>query len=671
MLELFHLLLDWVAAHPLWSGLVIFLVAMSESLAIVGLIVPGVMIMFGIGALIASGAIAFWPALGWAVAGAVVGDGLSFWLGRHFSDRLTRIWPFSRHPQTLERGIAFFERYGGKSVAFGRFFGPVRAVIPLVAGAMGMRPLRFLAANVLSALAWAPAYLLPGIVFGASLELASEVAFRLVLLLLLLVLFLWLVLHLLRTLFRLLHPHAGRWVEALLRWSRLHPKLGEIAAALADPAHPEAKGLSTLASLLVLTTLLFTLILGAVLDASAISGLDHTVLNALQSLRSPWADHLMTALTRLTDTNTLAGLSLGVLAYLAWRGHRRTLLYWLAAIGFAILVPSLLKNLLQIPRPDMLAIPPGSYSFPSGHTLKATVLYGFLSVMIARPIHSGWRWIPYAAAALAAGGVALSRLYLGVHWLSDVLGSLCLGLAWVALLAIAYNRHTRPETHWAGLAGASLLILGVTLAVETHLHHSERVARYQPAREPIRIQRIQWWQDPQVAGQPGYREDTQSRHDHPLNIQFAGAPADLEQALHERGWRRAGVLSWENLLRLLSPSLPLAQMPVLPQVHNARHEALVLERADTTRGRLVLRLWPTRIRLSPTGQPLWIGNVSHQEKRVIAASFSFATTGGDFHTPLARLIEDLQDSRLPHRVHDGLLWVGTPDTTGTAVMPPG
>ncbi|MEW7976370.1 MAG: phosphatase PAP2 family protein [Candidatus Sedimenticola endophacoides] len=671
MLELFHLLLDWVAAHPLWSGLVIFLAAMSESLAIVGLIVPGVMIMFGIGALIASGAIAFWPALGWAVAGAVVGDGLSFWLGRHFSDRLTRIWPFSRHPQTLERGIAFFERYGGKSVAFGRFFGPVRAVIPLVAGAMGMRPLRFLAANVLSALAWAPAYLLPGIVFGASLELASEVAFRLVLLLLLLVLFLWLVLHLVRTLFRLLHPHAGRWVEALLRWSRLHPKLGEIAAALADPAHPEAKGLSILASLLVLTTLLFTLILGAVLDASAISGLDHTVLNALQSLRSPWADHLMTALTRLSDTNTVAGLSLGVLAYLAWRGHRRTLLYWLAAIGFALLVPSLLKNLLQIPRPDLLAIPPSSYSFPSGHTLKATVLYGFLSVMIARPIHSGWRWIPYAAAALAASGVALSRLYLGVHWLSDVLGSLSLGLAWVALLAIAYNRHTRPETHWAGLAGASLLILGVTLAVETHLHHSERVARYQPTREPIRIQRIQWWQDPRVAGQPGYREDTQSRHDHPLNIQFAGAPADLERALHERGWRRAGVLSWENLLRLLSPSLPLAQMPVLPQVHNARHEALVLERTDATRGRLVLRLWPTRIRLSPTGQPLWIGNVSHQEKRVIAASFSFATTGGDFHTPLARLIEDLQDSRLPHRVHDGLLWVSTPDATGTAVMPPG
>ncbi|MES9896122.1 MAG: VTT domain-containing protein, partial [Candidatus Thiodiazotropha endolucinida] len=94
--------------------------------------------------------------------------------------RLRGFWPFNRHPATLQRGITFFQRYGGKSVALGRFFGPVRAIIPLVAGMLGMPPLRFLAANILSALVWAPAYLLPGIVFGASLELASEVAFRLV-----------------------------------------------------------------------------------------------------------------------------------------------------------------------------------------------------------------------------------------------------------------------------------------------------------------------------------------------------------------------------------------------------------------------------------------------------------------------------------------------------------
>ncbi|MCW8921790.1 MAG: DedA family protein, partial [Sedimenticola sp.] len=180
MTEFFQQILAWVSLHPGWSYSVIFLTAMAESLAFVGLIVPGVAIMFGIGALIAGGAIAFWPTMGWAVAGAVAGDGLSFWLGRHYQQRLTSIWPFNRHPKSLQRGTEFFEKYGGKSVALGRFFGPIRAVIPLIAGMMGMSPLRFVVANVLSALAWAPLYLLPGIVFGASLELASEVAMRLV-----------------------------------------------------------------------------------------------------------------------------------------------------------------------------------------------------------------------------------------------------------------------------------------------------------------------------------------------------------------------------------------------------------------------------------------------------------------------------------------------------------
>ena len=84
MSEIFDQVLQWVALHPVWAGLVVFLVAMTESLAIVGVIVPGVAMMFGIGALIAAGALDFWAACAWAVVGAVLGDSLSFYLGRHF-----------------------------------------------------------------------------------------------------------------------------------------------------------------------------------------------------------------------------------------------------------------------------------------------------------------------------------------------------------------------------------------------------------------------------------------------------------------------------------------------------------------------------------------------------------------------------------------------------------
>ncbi|MGD8617175.1 MAG: DedA family protein, partial [Gammaproteobacteria bacterium] len=151
MSGLFEQVLSWVSLHPVWAGIIVFLVAMAESLAIVGVLVPGVAMMFGVGALISAGALEFWPTVAWAVAGAVLGDGLSFFLGRHFQDHLPGLWPFSRHPEMLQRGIDFFQRYGGKSVVFGRFVGPVRAVIPLVAGMLRMPPGRFLAANVASA----------------------------------------------------------------------------------------------------------------------------------------------------------------------------------------------------------------------------------------------------------------------------------------------------------------------------------------------------------------------------------------------------------------------------------------------------------------------------------------------------------------------------------------
>ncbi len=159
----------------------------------------------------------------------------------------------------------------------------------------------------------------------------------------------------------------------------------------------------------------------------------------------------MIYITRLADDGVVLSLIIGVLLFLIWRGHRRTALYWLAAALFCLIAGPLLKMGLQIPRPEVVTLAPDSYAFPSGHTLRAVVLYGFLSVIVARPLSLSRRWLPYGVAVLVAVAVALSRLYLGVHWLSDVLGSIALGLAWVAVLAMAYHRHTQIESRWGSL----------------------------------------------------------------------------------------------------------------------------------------------------------------------------------------------------------------------------
>ena len=164
--------LDLIAAHSEWAAAVMFVTAFGESFAFVSLAFPGTTLLIAAGALISAGTLPYTPIIAGAVLGAVLGDTISYWIGRRFGDAIGRVWPFSRNPDLLPRGIAFFERHGGKSVFIGRFFGPVRAVIPLAAGLMRMPRRLFWVANVASALVWAPMLLLAG-------DLAGEVGGRL------------------------------------------------------------------------------------------------------------------------------------------------------------------------------------------------------------------------------------------------------------------------------------------------------------------------------------------------------------------------------------------------------------------------------------------------------------------------------------------------------------
>jgi membrane protein DedA with SNARE-associated domain len=157
-----HEIVDFIGRHASWAGPIMFGLSFGESFAFLSLFFPGTTIMVAAGAFIPSGTLSFWPLVIGCITGAIAGDAISFWLGRRYGYLIARAWPFSRHPELLARGFAFFERHGGKSVFVGRFFGPLRAVIPLVAGIVKMPSRRFWVANVSSALVWAPVLLLPG-----------------------------------------------------------------------------------------------------------------------------------------------------------------------------------------------------------------------------------------------------------------------------------------------------------------------------------------------------------------------------------------------------------------------------------------------------------------------------------------------------------------------------
>jgi membrane protein DedA with SNARE-associated domain len=160
--ELVQPALGFISAHAQWAAAVMFVTAFGESFAFLSLLFPGTTLLIAAGTLMSDGTLPYAPVLIGAVAGATLGDSVSYWIGRRFGGGIARLWPFSRNPETLPAGIRFFERHGGKSVFIGRFFGPMRAVVPLAAGLLQMPRGWFWLTNIASALVWAPMLLFVG-----------------------------------------------------------------------------------------------------------------------------------------------------------------------------------------------------------------------------------------------------------------------------------------------------------------------------------------------------------------------------------------------------------------------------------------------------------------------------------------------------------------------------
>lgn len=169
-------ILAFIKPNPGWATFVIGLTAFAESFVFLSLLFPGTAILVAAGTLVAAGVLDPVSTVIAGIVGAVLGDSISFWLGQKFGPVLPRIWPFRTHPERLTRGMVFFERNGGSSVFVGRFFGPLRAVIPLAAGMMHMPTARFYAANILSAAVWAPALVFSGALLGRSLSADENIS---------------------------------------------------------------------------------------------------------------------------------------------------------------------------------------------------------------------------------------------------------------------------------------------------------------------------------------------------------------------------------------------------------------------------------------------------------------------------------------------------------------
>lgn len=479
--ETFQPLVDWMAQNPVWLLFGIFAVSMIESLAVVGAIIPGVLSLFLVGIAAGKIGLGLGPSLAAGILGAVAGDGLSFYLGHLFKDSLRQTWPFSRYPNAMENGEKFFTRHGGKSIIIGRFFGPLRAMVPLIAGMMNMHPWHFLAFNIASAIAWAPFYILPGYLTGAALNTTLPEDFYLIMGV--------------STAFA-----AGAMVLFHVCSQRLQPgsTLYDFIE-LKKEESPFFRALWTyltqhhstaefpLASLMLFIVSLLGFIVWSWLTLlnPDMAHLDQILLGFAGELRNEVFDPVLISLTMLGDEAFLY-LSFTILVGTMALLHRPLFALHLVIAGLATAATTHgLKVMFATPRPDLLLTLPHTLSYPSGHSSGITVFYGLVASFIAQNLLPTMRWKVYLSFGIPILLVAFSRVLLGAHWLTDIIGGVLLGLALCGLTRTIYSRWA--ETHAPALSGSRnvrVMVGGVTvwvivtIAYQSYFFNDE-IERYQ------------------------------------------------------------------------------------------------------------------------------------------------------------------------------------------------
>jgi len=415
-------LTQWLAGHPQWLGLALLIVACMECLAVVGLIIPGTVLVFAIAVLAGSGVLSLGETLLLGFIGGLIGDLLSYALGRRYHQGIRSLRGLRDHPEWLVQAEHYFQRYGVASLLVGRFIGPLRPMLPMTAGMLDMPFGRFLLVSLCAAAGWSMAYLLPGWSAGAAIRLPLEEGF----------------------------------------WSEAGIVVGALLTLIAATAFGSLRGLRWVSALSA--GLGVAILLGLFFGWPHLKELDEGLLAVIQGARSTTFDRIMVIVTRAGDFHTqLWAAVLLCLLLLVARQWRAALFAILTLLGTA-LANSALKATFARVRPEVLMEPLSSYSFPSGHSSAAFAFFLTLGVLAGRGQPPRLRLAWLVLASLPATAIALSRVYLGVHWTTDVtagaLLAACICAASLTLVQWRSPLHAMAPRVWWLILPACLGLLG-------------------------------------------------------------------------------------------------------------------------------------------------------------------------------------------------------------------
>ena len=381
----------WLAANPSWLSAAIFLIAFIECLAIAGIVVPGTVVLFAVAALAGSGILPLSEVLLLGFLGGILGDVVSYFIGRRFHQGIRRLPGLRTHPEWIGSAETYFQRYGIASLLVGRFIGPLRPMLPMVAGMFDMPFPRFAAVSLLAAAGWSIAYLLPGWAAGAAVRLPLP---------------------------------EGFWPQAAVIGGGLAVLVGvSIQTSLRSKQY--ATEIMAVTSAILLAGIFF--------GWPHLTQFDNGIMTLIQEHRSTVLDQFVIVVTGLGDFRTqLYAAALLLVLLLITRQWRHAAFALIATLGTALANGSM-KWVLARARPEVLLEPLTTYSMPSGHSSASFAFFITLAVLAGRgqPVRLRLTWLMLGG--MPAISIAMSRVYLGVHWPTDVLAGMFLAFTFCAI----------------------------------------------------------------------------------------------------------------------------------------------------------------------------------------------------------------------------------------------
>lgn len=589
------------------------IIAFAESLPLIGTIIPSSVTMSIIGILVGRGVIALDTTILWVSLGALVGDTVGFFIGKYYNERLRIMWPFKRYPQWLALGEDFFRKHGGKSILIGRFVGPVRSSVPLIAGLLKMSWFRFFIAAILSAILWAIAYLLPGVLIGAaSLELPRGATTKFILIGFGIIVLLWLLFWIVQRSFSFLATMINHWIDRLWGWLYHHHSSRFLLRVITNHRTPADHHQLTMALLAFLFFITFSILLIITITLGPNTSLNEPFFHFLQSLRSTKIDKFFVVITMFGDKVVMMGISLLIVIALAIKKQWRSAFHLLAIALLTGAIFYFLKTFVYSPRPAPVLAIDRSSSFPSGHMGFSITILGFIAFLTAQSLSKKWQWIPYTLSSVLIILIGYSRLYLGIHWLEDILASLFIGLTILLLVIIAYRRY--PSKPFSNFKWLVYLIIAITLPWMSFTKAKFHTAlhQYSPLWPIRQLHSNQWWEHP-IRYIPLYRMNRFGHLVQPFNIQWVTGLNNIEQTLEQHGWKTIhNKTNVTSVLGRFASYRPEHHFPLFPWLYRGKPPVLFMIKHLPKKTTIIeLRLWESGAVFNDSVLPLWVGSVNY------------------------------------------------------------